>query len=433
MPAAIKSQHSRIETIDIVRGLALLGILFVNIQTYSLFSFLKPGQVYNLGFDKPATYDPLQFAISLLIRNEFYCIYSFLFGFGFYMMFRKNELQGLDATAIYKRRLYTLLIIGLIHGLVFWFGDVLHKYALIGFSLLYFNKKSVAVIIKWMIGLFLFVIIYQVCREIFFAKTATQLAAENYQSETAFMHLIDVWQHGSFGEVMELQRKEVMLRWLKDLDNGLPSIVQAQILFLAGLVAGKLNLFSSIKENKTESRLMSMVLFSIPPAIALKGLYCMGKMEVDILPQALQPYQTLIYSLCSFTGSLLLVMVYLPLLFILLRNNTSRVFTWIGKAGKMGLTNYLTQTAICMALFYGYAGGLSGKLTLFQSVLIAVFIYSVQVIYSNAWLNKHASGPLEMLWKKIVYKKEKPVKMWFKKERLTPVDKEALFNAIECI
>lgn len=433
MPSSNSKHISRIETIDIVRGIALLGILLINIQTYSLFIFLRPEQVYLLKLDQPDNYGPLQFAVTLFIRNEFFSIYSFLFGFGFYMMFRKNELQGLDAASLYKRRLYFLLFIGLAHGLFFWFGDILHKYALVGFSLLYFNKKSVRIILRWMAGLFFSAILIQAGKEVLLNRSVAELAAQQGELESVFMQVVNTWQSGSFTEVLSLQHKGVLLSWLMDVQNGLPFLIQIQILFLAGLVAGKINLFSNIKDNKTESKLMSLVLLSIPPAIVLKGLFCLNKMQVDILPAAIDPYKPLVYSLCNFTGSLLLAMVYLPLLFIMLRNNTTRLLRWIGNAGKMGLTNYLLQTAVCMVLFYGYAGGLSGRVTLLQSLLLAAGIYTVQVIFSNIWLQYHNAGPMETLWKKLVYRKKLRVKMPLRRQVLTPVEKEALCNAIECI
>ncbi len=405
MYTEVKQQPARIPAIDIIRGIALLGILIINIQTYSLFLLLRPEQVYSLQLDKPDSYGPLQFAIALFIKGEFYPIYSFLFGLGFYMMFRKNELQGLDAAAIYKRRLYILLLIGLIHGLVFWFGDILHKYALLGFSLLYFNKKPVAVIIKWIAGLLLFVIIFQVSKEVFFSQNAAAIAAGRRQMDTVVMEVINAWRHGSFAQVLALQKKGVLLLWLMDIGKGLPSLVEVEILFLAGLAAGKMNLFKNLYDNKIESKLIITVLITIPFAVAIKGLFCFNLMEVEILPAGFLPYEPLIYSLCNFTGSLLLTVVYIPLLFILLKKTSSRFFIWIGNAGKMGLTNYLAQTAICMLLFYGYAGGLSGKVTLFQSVLLAAAIYTVQVLYSNIWLTYYTTGPLEMLWKKLAYRK----------------------------
>lgn len=299
----------RIQTIDIIRGIALFGILVINIQTYTLFAFLRPEQVYTLQWDYPNTYAPVQFLIHLFFKGQFYTIYSFLFGLGFYLMLQKNNRLGLNSSRTFKRRLWVLLLIGLVHAFIFWFGDVLHKYALLGFTLIYFNRKSVSANVKWIAALTLFVILFQVIKIVFFPVSAEAFAASQQRMDTVIMQVTDTWQNGSLLEVMSLQKLGVAMLWLMGAENGFSGLVHYEIMFLLGLIAGKINFFYRIAELKP--RLIKMALIIFPFAFMLKAVSCLDVLEVHLLPVSLQRYDTLIFSLSSFIGTPLLTIVYM--------------------------------------------------------------------------------------------------------------------------
>lgn len=384
----------RLETVDRIRGVALFGILLFNIQTYALFAFLTPPQVYDLGLDRPSLYPYVQFLVQVLVKGQFYTIYSFLFGFSFYLILQKSQRLGLDANVVFKRRLWMLLLFGLLHGLVFWFGDVLHKYALLGFTLLYFNRKSAAVVVRWMAALAAGVVVFNVLKAVF----TPEQTAPDPAMEKVIMQVVDTWQHGSVVEVWQLQKLGVAMLWVKSAMGGLATLVHFEIMFLLGLLAGRQQVFSRIAEMAPAwNRAM---VWMVPSALIVKGIGASALLNSAWFPGK---YGELFRVLNEFIGTPLLALVYLWALSVLFEGRSSRVLTWIGNAGRLGLTNYLAQTLICMVLFYGYAFGLSGQLTLSQALAVAVPIYACQVAFSNIWLRLYRVGPIERLWQRLTY------------------------------
>ena len=391
----------RIHAIDCIRGFALLGILIINIQTYSLFAFLRPQQVYALALDQPDTYAPVQFFIHLFVKGQFYTLYSFLFGLGFYLMWKKNKRAGLDASHLFKRRLWGLLLLGLLHGFVFWFGDILHKYALLGFSLLYFNRKSVPTLLTWIVGLAVLVIVIQTVNLFVFPTTPQAISHSQQQVDAVIGRVIKAWQYGSIREVMSLQTLGVLRVHVTAVQHGLAPYVEYEIMFLLGLIAGKLRLFTRIVEVK--HRFLQNAFWVFPLGLLLKGISCLPIVEVHLLAANQLPYEQLIFSLAEFIGTPLLTIVYLIELSLLCSRKP--FFQWIGNTGRMSLTNYLLQTLLCMLLFYGYALGFSGRLTLLKSFLPVVGIYGFEVGFSNWWLACYRQGPMEWLWHRWTYGK----------------------------
>ncbi|MBA2303461.1 MAG: hypothetical protein H0W08_12590 [Acidobacteria bacterium] len=137
----------RMDTLDAVRGVALLGILLANIFPLSGLAFTPAGTPESLPFAN--WHDPLGFLVLFLVEAKFYSLFSFLFGVGFAVFIQRATSRGGDAAALFKRRLLGLSLIGLVHTLLIWMGDILLAYAVIGFALLPFIRKNGRAILRW--------------------------------------------------------------------------------------------------------------------------------------------------------------------------------------------------------------------------------------------------------------------------------------------
>jgi len=142
----------RIEILDILRGFALLGIIFNNMQYLSGYAFtpfdtLK--QIVNFQQN-----EDLYHLLDILVTAKFYTLFSFLFATGFFIQLSRHTEESADFLKIYRRRLWILLVIGALHGLI-WFGDILLSYAIIGFILILFRNVKQKNLLRWSICILL--------------------------------------------------------------------------------------------------------------------------------------------------------------------------------------------------------------------------------------------------------------------------------------
>src|SRR5688572_11682497 len=139
------SLPERIEILDVLRGLAICVILIGNMQWFSGYGFMPAA----LAAEAPLADRITHFLVHFFIEGKFYSIFSFLFGFGFALQMARAEERGDRSASLFKRRLFWLLVIGLLHAYLLWAGDVLSIYALVGFVLLLFRRKTDGALLKW--------------------------------------------------------------------------------------------------------------------------------------------------------------------------------------------------------------------------------------------------------------------------------------------
>lgn len=136
--------NERIQLLDILRGFAIFGILVVNMSV-----FMAPDFLPSYAHPPLPWYDRLvEFLVQFFAQGKFYTTFSFLFGLGFALQLARAETKGIDVRSFYARRLLALLGFGVLHYLLFWEGDILRLYALLGVVLLAFRNRSNQTVLK---------------------------------------------------------------------------------------------------------------------------------------------------------------------------------------------------------------------------------------------------------------------------------------------
>src|ERR1044071_4973596 len=137
--------QERIEVLDVLRGLAVCGILIGNMQWFSGYGMMPETLLAQTPLYDRVTH----FLVHFLVEGKFYSIFAFLFGFGFALQIARAEERGDTHASLFKWRLFWLLVIGLLHAYLLWAGDILSIYAVTGFFLILFRNKPDKSLLKW--------------------------------------------------------------------------------------------------------------------------------------------------------------------------------------------------------------------------------------------------------------------------------------------
>lgn len=400
----ITTSKKRIDTIDVLRGFALTGILYAHMVIWYTGAALPP-EIYS-NFDNSIDWVALGI-FGALVFGKFFSVFSFLFGLSFFLYFRKNKSKS-GYHRIYLWRLFLLLLIGFLHH-IFWRGDILAIYAVLGMLLLFFRNLPPKIILALAL-----LLITNLPTHIYDAVN-TELPEAGVQfpmAEEAETYYFLVKNEG-FVSVL----KDNWRSWPAKINYQLESgrLIMTFGYFLLGLYAGRKGLFSAIGEkismfrrwNESSGRAV-LLLLVLGLLMYLFGLVSIPGIEVVPELKWLASFLFSIYNAC-------LTLFYITGITLLFRKN---LFHWILKPlaamGRMALTNYLLQTAFGLLLFYNFGLGLFPKTSPAVNVLMGIGVFYLQLKFSQVWLQHFKQGPVEWLWKSLTYfnfsslKKEKP-------------------------
>jgi uncharacterized protein len=387
---------ARAVQIDAARGVAVFGILLVNIWSFVWgFGELRYGVMPAATWaDRAAV-----FLVAFLAEQKFYPIFAFLFGAGFALQTRALRRRLPDWRSVrlkYRGRLTWLLGWGLLHGMLIWAGDILTVYGLTGFLLL---RMAGARLSRIRIALWGWTAVWLLLIAVYVAAAWTSPGDGELQQQNAIASIDDalaahaVYLTGTTGEVMAQRVSDYVA-----ITTG--SVFLAPhllVLFLLGILAVRLGWLTRPGRHRTLWRRVRLVGLWI--GLPFNLVWAAWAMNQAIDPLAAPPYGEMVFALLPLGGSLLAA-AYLASV-MLAQGAAQRILSnWLAPVGRMALSNYLSHSLIGVLLLQGAGLGLGAMAERTPALLmgVAAAIMLFQVLLSRWWLSRHSQGPIEALY-----------------------------------
>lgn len=397
----------RIHVLDALRGFAILGIFVINIRVFSGYSYMLDEAKSDLMLsDWNAAFDWLH---TVFFGGKFYTLFSLLFGIGFAIQFIRASSTDRSFKLHFSRRLFFLLLIGIVHLWGIWFSDILVIYALCGYVLLLFKDFSnrgllwtafIVLLIPGLHALYLQAadggytnLLYQMLSE---GWAAAELPKASDEYDTFQMRdVVEVIQSNSWSTVLSFNYIGPLLRgYVISMDARLFKVLAV---FILGLWTGRQLMLHKLHKNR--SLLVQIACWGFALGIPLNIFYGMDN-PTDIkdssfifAKDALAPF-----------GYVSLTAGYSASFMLLYATRLKGIFTRLfNSVGKTALSNYILQSIIGILLFYEVGWGLGQYLGSAHLTLSVFIIFGFQIAISNMWLKRYRYGPLEWIWRVLTY------------------------------
>jgi uncharacterized protein len=417
----------RIRTLDLIRGVAVLGILIINFQDMAFpedlvlaFHVTDPDKGLNYWFGIIA---------EIFIAGKFRGIFTLLFGVSsiiIYIKIIQNTKENI-VVGIYFYRLLWLLVFGLVNAYLFlWWGDVLFKYAILGVLLFAFQRARF-----WILT----------------ATALTCLAVLTIQPFAEYRELVNLQQKSNYVQYKQqsgqpltsgdLNNLEQWKETIEDIQPRTESIErESQIKTGSFIGLFRYNLHSAFEEQTYifyKEDVWDMLLFMILGIMLFRlgffderrkqtlhlttaffgvgiGLVVHSWMILGIYENPLDPVRLQFFLIFSNLGRLPFVVGYLSLIILVFRPGIFRpIGDWMVAVGRMALSNYLISSIIGAFVFYGFGLALFNQLSRMQVLFVIIVVWIGQIVFSVIWMKRFHYGPFEWLWRSLTYFKAQPL------------------------
>ena len=381
----------RVIQVDIVRGFALFGVLLVNltmidatIYTHLSSPFLLEGSANQLS----------AWIIHTFASGKFYTLFSILFGLSFYLFMNKSDQQQVSSFLFVKRVAF-LFVLGTMHLVFVWYGDILLTYAITGVILLLLHKRSDRSLMRTAAILLILISVlyasfsvdsFQYSNEADLPLHAVSLSEKEAQSH---------YKQVSYGQMVQYRLSDEIPLVISNLMIIVPKILA---LFIVGYLIGQKKIFTNLEANMPKI----VKIWTVMGMLSLISIGLYTAVLIGILENEAVWIGFLADELLTFT---LAVFYMTSLIRLYTCERWKKPVSLLKYPGQMALTNYLVQTITFTTLINGYGAGWFGKIEYWQYIPIAITFFALQICASRLWLNYFKQGPIEWVWRKFTYLK----------------------------
>lgn len=370
------ASEDRIESIDAIRGAALFGVLVVNLVTgfrVSIFQqFLEPAH-------RVAGTDALvEHIVEVGLEGKAFCLFSLLFGVGLAIQFERLSAFGRPLFWL-TRRLVALLAFGLVHLLLIWNGDILTEYAFAGLLVL----PLLLVRSGWLLAIALgFLVLYAIGPVLVYSIPWPDDAA--LQAHVAAAN--QAYANGSLADTRRFSFAELPLI-LRLHAYAFPRTVA---LFLFGVLVWR----AGVVQRAAGVRLETMI-------VAIVGIAAGAVLTATTRPGTVGGLLAPVVFALGY-GAALLLIASLPVM--------RQPASGLASVGRMAFTNYVVQSLVFGWIFFGYGLGQFGRMSAAPALVLGLAVFMAQIALSRWWLRRYRFGPIEWLWRTLMYGARPPMR-----------------------
>lgn len=392
------SSEKRFHSLDLIRGIAVLGILIMNIYGFSnIFAYyMNP---HALGEATASDLWVWSFT-HIFADQKFYTIFSMLFGAGILLMADRAREKGVSAARYHYFRMFWLIVFGLIHALLIWLGDILFIYACMGLWVFLFTDTSAKT--KLITGIVLIALYSLYMAMVSFHLD--KIPAEDLE----FMFSMFYPDQTTIDEETLPYITSYAAQVSDRIDFFLENVLSMGLTFGIFRIGGSMLLGMALYQYGVLTAARSRSFYITLAIICLLIGFSLTAWDMKQLFTHGFSFESLMFSYMTLTNiaAVFIAIGYIALFALWIKSSAAiKLRNALEAVGRMAFTNYLMQSIICTTIFYSFGLGLFTELSRLQLMGIVAIVFLLQLFWSSWWLKRFQYGPFEWVWRSLTYGK----------------------------